>query len=146
MVTFYYKLIIQIWGAYPDYIIIYIKNINRKKKIKKVAIVWRAAGQIYVLVSRTPGIYHLTTFHNAPEGFVNHIMQMTLLFNIINSYNVVNLTLFFHRNMYMFVFLFWHLVCSFKKQQQHYEILIFYNNITWNFLQDRIIWFVNRST
>jgi hypothetical protein len=32
VVTFYYKLIIQIWGPCPDYIIIYIKNINRKKK------------------------------------------------------------------------------------------------------------------
>jgi hypothetical protein len=39
VVTFYYKLIIQIRGACPDYIIIYIKNINLNKKIKKAAIV-----------------------------------------------------------------------------------------------------------
>jgi hypothetical protein len=50
VVTFYYKLIIQIWGACPDYIIIYIKNINLKK--------------------RTPGIYNLVTFHNVPEGCI----------------------------------------------------------------------------
>jgi hypothetical protein len=38
-----------------------------KKKIKQIAIVWRAAGQIYVLISRLPGI---TTFHNVPEGCI----------------------------------------------------------------------------
>jgi hypothetical protein len=32
--------------------------------------------------------------HNAPEGFANHIMQMTPLFNIINSYNVISLFVF----------------------------------------------------
>jgi hypothetical protein len=48
VVTFYYKLLIQIWGACPDYIIIYIKNMNLK--VKKVAIVWRAAG-IYNLMT-----------------------------------------------------------------------------------------------
>ena len=37
--------------------------------------------------------------------FSNHIMQVTPLFNIIiNFYNVISL--FVHRNMYMFVFLF----------------------------------------
>jgi hypothetical protein len=60
-----YKLI-QIRGACTDYIIIYIKNINKQKKIKKLAIV--------------------------------------------------------------------------------YGILIFYNNLTWNVLGDKKIWFVNRST
>ena len=47
--------------------------------------------------------------------FSNHIMQVTPLFNIIiNFYNVISL--FVHRNMYMFVFLFWHLACSFKEK------------------------------
>jgi hypothetical protein len=51
----------KLWGACPDYIIIYIKNINLKK--------------------RTPGIYNLMTFHNVPEGcillFANNILIMT---------------------------------------------------------------------
>jgi hypothetical protein len=53
----YYKPLIQIYGACPDYIIIDIKNMNLK--VKKVAIVWRAAG-----------IYNLMTFHNVPEGCI----------------------------------------------------------------------------
>jgi hypothetical protein len=118
-----------------------------KKRLRKLPLFEGQQAKFTCLFQESEGFTILWLFtmrQRVVSCFSNHIMQMTPLFNIINSYNVISL--FVHRNMYMFVFLFWHLACSFEKNQQHYGILIFYNNITWNFLHDRIIWFANRST
>ena len=81
----------QIWDASPDYITIYIKNINRKQKgLRKLALLEEQQAKFTSLFQ---GLLQSYDFSQCARGLslVLEIIlfKMTPLFNIINSYNVI---------------------------------------------------------